>query len=209
MDMRWRILVLTASGRLNDFQKFVEEWYDVPLVGRGWQGNTERENFFGILRSKSMCLLNWKIMKRRSHLSLSAWARDLVVTQLTWKLKTLLRSKKKKEKRRKDHSRETAQRVDVNTDPLPVRVAPNAHHQALPPPRTPMVPMTKAEWERQQAQVKEVYDEESGRYRLVRGSGEIIERIVSRSSHDSINQAATRGDGSSFSRSIFETLKKK
>jgi hypothetical protein len=35
MDMRWRILVLTASGRLNDFQKFVEEWYDVPLVGRG------------------------------------------------------------------------------------------------------------------------------------------------------------------------------
>jgi hypothetical protein len=117
--------------------------------------------------------------------------------------------KKKKEKRRKDQSRETAQRVDVNTDPLPVRVAPNAHHQALPPPRTPMVPMTKAEWERQQAQVKEVYDEESGRYRLVRGSGEIIERIVSRSSHDSINQAATRGDGSSFSRSIFETLKKK
>lgn len=46
-------------------------------------------------------------------------------------------------------------------------------------------------------------DEVSGRYRLVRGSGEIIERIVSRNDHQRINQTATQGDGSSFSNHIF------
>ena len=66
-----------------------------------------------------------------------------------------------------------------------------------------MVPMSKEQYEAEQSKVREVYDEESGRYRLVRGSGEIIERIVSQSDHARINQAATRGDGASFSRSIF------
>ena len=74
--------------------------------------------------------------------------------------------------------------------------------------KNPMIPMTKESWERQQSQITEVYDEQSGRYRLVRGSGEIIERIVSRSNHESINRTATRGDGASFSRCIFATVKK-
>jgi hypothetical protein len=66
-----------------------------------------------------------------------------------------------------------------------------------------MVPMTREQYEKQQSQVREVFDEESGRYRLVRGSGEIIERIVSRSDHHAINSQATRGDGSSFARHVF------
>jgi len=66
-----------------------------------------------------------------------------------------------------------------------------------------MVPMTREQYEYQQSQVREVYDEESGRYRLVRGTGEIIERIVSRADHLHINQTATRGDGSSFAKSVF------
>ena len=60
--------------------------------------------------------------------------------------------------------------------------------------------MTRDQYKELQSQVREVYDEESGRYRLVRGTGEIIERIVSRDDHQSINQRATRGDGVSFSR---------
>ena len=65
-----------------------------------------------------------------------------------------------------------------------------------------MAPMSREQYNELQSQVREVYDEESGRYRLVRGTGEIIERIVSRDDHQSINQRATRGDGASFSRHI-------
>eukprot|EP00979_Chaetoceros_neogracilis_P002324 scaffold405_cov241-Chaetoceros_neogracile.AAC.3 len=65
-----------------------------------------------------------------------------------------------------------------------------------------MVPMTKEEYEMQQSTVREVYDPESGRYRLVKGTGEIIERIVSRSDHERINKIATKGDGMSFTRHI-------
>lgn len=66
-----------------------------------------------------------------------------------------------------------------------------------------MVPMTREEYEKQQLQIREVYDPLSGRTRLVRGDGEILEQIVSRQTHKQINQQATRGDGSSFARSIF------
>jgi hypothetical protein len=72
--------------------------------------------------------------------------------------------------------------------------------------RARMVPMSREQYEAEQSIIREVYDEESGRYRLVRGSGEIIERIVSRSAHQQINQTATRGDGSSFSRSVYQAL---
>jgi Nuclear RNA-splicing-associated protein len=72
--------------------------------------------------------------------------------------------------------------------------------------RARMVPMSREEFEKEQSVVREVYDDESGRWRLVRGSGEIIERIVSRDDHLRINQRATRGDGSSFSKHIFEAL---
>eukprot|EP00978_Attheya_sp_CCMP212_P034323 scaffold143160_cov61-Attheya_sp.AAC.1 len=65
-----------------------------------------------------------------------------------------------------------------------------------------MVPMTREQYEAQQAVVREVYDAESGRFRLVRGSGEIIERIVSRDAHAQINRVATRTDGTCFSRDI-------
>jgi Nuclear RNA-splicing-associated protein len=62
----------------------------------------------------------------------------------------------------------------------------------------------KAEqYDAEQSKIREVYDEESGRYRLVRGSGEIIERIVSQADHARINQAATKGDGASYARNIF------
>lgn len=71
--------------------------------------------------------------------------------------------------------------------------------------RQAMVPMSREQHEAEQSIVREVYDEESGRYRLVRGSGEIIERIVSRDDHLRINQRATRGDGASFSKHVYNS----
>ena len=59
-------------------------------------------------------------------------------------------------------------------------------------------PMTKEEWEKQQSVIRKVYDPDTGRHRLVKGSGEILEEIVSYSRHKEINQTATKGDGSSF-----------
>lgn len=68
-----------------------------------------------------------------------------------------------------------------------------------------MVPMTREQYEQQQSVIREVYDAETGRYRLVRGTGEIIERIVSKDAHAAINRQATLGDGASFARSVYRT----
>ena len=68
--------------------------------------------------------------------------------------------------------------------------------------RKQMIPMKREEYEAQQKIVREVYDPESGRYRLIRGTGEIVERIVSRHDHERINKIATRGDGTSFAKSL-------
>ena len=61
-----------------------------------------------------------------------------------------------------------------------------------------MRPMTQAEWEAQQSVVRRVYDEETGRTRLIKGDGEILEEIVSRKQHLAINKRATLGDGLAF-----------
>lgn len=65
-------------------------------------------------------------------------------------------------------------------------------------------PMSRAEYEQRQSQIREVYDPQSGRTRLIRGDGEVIERLVSRDMHHHINQLATRGDGTSFARSVMD-----
>ena len=69
-------------------------------------------------------------------------------------------------------------------------------------------PMTREEYEALRNTVQEVYDEQTGRYRLVRGTGEIIERIVSRQDHQAINRQATYGDGQSFARQVYRQAKK-
>jgi Nuclear RNA-splicing-associated protein len=72
-----------------------------------------------------------------------------------------------------------------------------------PPPRNRMTPMSKAEWEVQHNLVRAVVDPATGRTRMMRGTGEIIESIVSRAQHQAINQMATRGDGDSFARASY------
>eukprot|EP00624_Nannochloropsis_granulata_P006411 evm.model.NODE_47825_length_7540_cov_29.984085.2 len=61
-----------------------------------------------------------------------------------------------------------------------------------------MAPMSFETYRAQQAVIREVFDEETGRIRLVRGTGEIIERIVSKDQQRAINKQATEGDGRSF-----------
>lgn len=61
-----------------------------------------------------------------------------------------------------------------------------------------MAPMTKEEWEKKQSIVRRVFDEETGRYRLIKGDGEVLEEIVSKERHREINRQATVGDGAFF-----------
>jgi hypothetical protein len=65
-----------------------------------------------------------------------------------------------------------------------------------------MAPMTPADYLRLQSEIREVVDPVDGRVRLVRGTGEIIERIVSRDQHAQINAQATRGDGNWYAKQI-------
>jgi len=79
---------------------------------------------------------------------------------------------------------------------------------AVQPKRRAMIPMSKEEYDKEQSKIREVYDPLSGRVRLVRGNGEIIERIVSSAAHRQINSLATSGDGLAFSRGIYDKLKR-
>ena len=68
-------------------------------------------------------------------------------------------------------------------------------------------PMTKEEYDKKQSVVKRVFDEDTGRMRLVKGDGEIIEEIVSASRQKEINKLATQSDGQSFQASLNSKLK--
>nr|XP_033812902.1 ADP-ribosylation factor-like protein 6-interacting protein 4 isoform X1 [Geotrypetes seraphini] len=61
-----------------------------------------------------------------------------------------------------------------------------------------MKPMTKEEWDKKQSIIRRVLDPETGRTRLIKGDGEILEEIVSKERHKEINKQATHGDGLAF-----------
>lgn len=123
------------------------------------------------------------------------------------------KKREKKEKRRKRRKESEKEKTDVrrvekdttlaNTDgtrageksPSPPSNNPRA---VAAPKKRSMVPMTKEEYEKQQAQVRRVYDPETGRHRLIKGTGEVLEEIVSRERHKAINKTATQGDGAFF-----------
>lgn len=99
--------------------------------------------------------------------------------------KEKLREEVQKEKKEpKKKSVEVGTSYDVNVDLMEKSKA--------------LAPMTKEEWEKQQNTLRRVYDEETGRTRLIKGTGEIVEECVSRDRHLAINKQATRGDGEYF-----------
>jgi hypothetical protein len=68
-------------------------------------------------------------------------------------------------------------------------------------------PMTQQQYQALQSQIHEVMDPHTGRTRWMRGTGEIVERIVSKQEHANLNAAATRGDGMGFSRDVLGALR--
>ena len=70
-------------------------------------------------------------------------------------------------------------------------------------------PMTQQQYLDLQKQIKEVVDPQTGRTRLIRGTGEIIERIVSRDEHSRLNKSATLGDGSGYAQDIMQAALKR
>jgi Nuclear RNA-splicing-associated protein len=69
-------------------------------------------------------------------------------------------------------------------------------------------PETKEDFDKRQSIVRRVVDEETGRSRLVKGDGEIIEEIVSREKHIQINKQTTKNDASCFEKKSLSMVKK-
>lgn len=61
-----------------------------------------------------------------------------------------------------------------------------------------LIPESKEEYEKRQNVIRRIVDPETGRQRLIKGDGEILEEIVSRNRHLDINKKATAGDGQFF-----------
>ena len=59
-------------------------------------------------------------------------------------------------------------------------------------------PETKEAYEARQNIIRRVTDPETGRVRLIKGDGEILEEIVNKDRHKEINKNATKSDGEYF-----------
>ncbi|XP_048467183.1 ADP-ribosylation factor-like protein 6-interacting protein 4 isoform X2 [Rhincodon typus] len=123
-------------------------------------------------------------------------------------------SKKKKDKdrkRKKKRKKEKRKLLKLKTKqelPDDVRISSEAVTSSLEVEQTEkdeqkariqaMRPMTKEEWDARQSVIRRVVDPETGRSRVIKGDGEVLEEIVSRERHKEINKLATMGDGFTF-----------
>jgi len=112
--------------------------------------------------------------------------------------KKLKRERKKEKKRKKKEKKEKEEKETKRSK--------NAADPSINGDIKKMVPMTKEEWDKKQSVVRRVYDEDTGRTRLVKGDGEILEECVSRERQLQINKAATKQDGNSFQRDLASAL---
>ncbi|CAH2040784.1 unnamed protein product, partial [Iphiclides podalirius] len=103
--------------------------------------------------------------------------------------KKLKEEKRKLKKKRRSNSESQESPKDEATADIPIELMDKSKA---------MAPMTKEEWEQRQSVVKRVIDDETGRYRLIKGDGEVLEEIVSRDRHKQINKQATHADGAFF-----------
>ncbi|XP_073978722.1 uncharacterized protein [Rhodnius prolixus] len=104
--------------------------------------------------------------------------------------------KKLKEKLKKQKKKRKAQE-EVEESEIEGMIGPVVPNNLIEQCRR-MAPETKEEWEKRQNVIKRVFDEQTGRYRLVKGDGEVLEEIVSKERHKEINKQATHGDGEYF-----------
>eukprot|EP00123_Amoebidium_parasiticum_P000997 comp11958_c0_seq1/m.6642 comp11958_c0_seq1/g.6642 ORF comp11958_c0_seq1/g.6642 comp11958_c0_seq1/m.6642 type:complete len:192 (-) comp11958_c0_seq1:417-992(-) len=68
--------------------------------------------------------------------------------------------------------------------------------------RKRMAPMSFNDYQQKESELRRVFDEDTGRWRLVRGSGEIVEEIVSKEQQKKINKMATFGDGYAYQKAM-------
>ncbi|XP_072949931.1 ADP-ribosylation factor-like protein 6-interacting protein 4 isoform X2 [Epargyreus clarus] len=104
----------------------------------------------------------------------------------------LLKKKIKEEKKKMKKKRQSEQEDNFEDGPaadIPIELMEKSKA---------MAPMTKEEWEQRQSVIRRVLDEESGRYRLIKGDGEVLEEIVPRERHKQINKQATQADSAFF-----------
>jgi len=106
------------------------------------------------------------------------------------------KTKKKKRKSKKSSDDDCGPKLNIATSTLTSESSSSIKQSETR--RCAMTPMTKEEYEKQQSVVRRVLDPETGRNRLVRGGGEIIEEIVSKQRHRQINKQATAADGLSY-----------
>jgi len=111
--------------------------------------------------------------------------------------------KKKKSKKKKKKSK-AVDELAASVAELEAKAM--ARNKEVDEARKKRAPMTKEDWDKQQSVVRREYDEDTGRVRLVKGSGEILEEIVSRDRARDINRAATAADGTSFQRDVKSRL---
>ncbi|XP_037955385.1 ADP-ribosylation factor-like protein 6-interacting protein 4 [Teleopsis dalmanni] len=105
------------------------------------------------------------------------------------------KEKKKLKKRMKNNIEKVRTNVQDNAPPssdgnfaIPIELM-NSKHQC---------PETPEEYKKRQNIIRRVEDPVTGRTRLIKGDGEILEEIVSKHKHNEINKNATRRDGQYF-----------
>ena len=113
------------------------------------------------------------------------------------------KKRKKRERREEEEDRREKKKPKRNEDTNTTKTATTTK-----PSKKGMVPMTKEEYDKMQSVVRRVYDPDTGRMRLVKGSGEIIEEIVTRNRHADINRASTQGDGATYMQNLLSQIKR-
>ncbi|CAD5121030.1 DgyrCDS9571 [Dimorphilus gyrociliatus] len=104
-------------------------------------------------------------------------------------------SKKSKHKKKsKKHKKRDEKERDSSPD------APKAASETKETPKNFMRPMTYDEWKKKSQEIRREFDPESGRIRLIRGEGEIIEEIVSKKRQMEINRNSTLADGEFYAK---------
>lgn len=122
------------------------------------------------------------------------------------------KEKKKKSKKLKKHSKEKKDKekktdeekvADVAVDDksnddfaIPVELMNSKSH----------APETPEEYQQRQNRIRREIDPVTGRSRLIKGDGEILEEIVTKERHKTINKEATKGDGEFFQENTLAKL---
>ncbi|XP_075157838.1 ADP-ribosylation factor-like protein 6-interacting protein 4 [Haematobia irritans] len=121
--------------------------------------------------------------------------------------KSKKKHKEKKSKKVKKHSKPKKDRKKLKEKPvedaegdfaIPLSLISNKSH----------APETPEEYQKRQSRIRREVDPCTGRTRLIKGDGEVLEEIVSKERHKTINKEATKGDGAFFEDNTLGKLKR-